>query len=92
MTRLATYFGSTLPAAFRRLRKAYSAGRSTGAAALALAILLVLATHPAWAITPFVVKDIRVEGVQRTEAGTVFSYLPIKVGDTVDDEKVAAAV
>jgi outer membrane protein insertion porin family len=44
---------------------------------------------PASAITPFVVKDIRVEGVQRTEAGTVFSYLPIKVGDTLDDEKAA---
>src|SRR5262249_34498304 len=46
----------------------------------------------AHAITPFVVKDIRVEGVQRTEAGTVFSYLPIKVGDRVDDEKIAQAV
>ena len=88
----AAYFGSTLPAAIRRLRKAHSAGRRIGSAALALAFLLVLAVRPAEAITPFVVKDIRVEGVQRTEAGTVFSYLPIKVGDTVDDEKVAAAV
>ncbi|MBC7943741.1 MAG: outer membrane protein assembly factor BamA [Burkholderiales bacterium] len=46
----------------------------------------------AQAIEPFIVKDIRVEGIQRTEAGTVFSYLPIKVGDTVDDEKAAAAI
>ena len=46
----------------------------------------------AWAVDPFVVRDIRVEGVQRTEAGTIFSYLPIKVGDRVDDEKIAAAV
>lgn len=46
----------------------------------------------AWAIEPFVVKDIRVEGIQRTEAGTVFSYLPIKVGDTMDDQKAAAAI
>ena len=38
--------------------------------------------RPAFApVEPFVVKDIRVEGVQRTEAGTVFSYLPVKVGD-----------
>jgi len=44
------------------------------------------------AIEPVVVKDIRVEGIQRTEAGTVFSYLPVKVGDTLDDEKAAAAV
>ncbi len=46
----------------------------------------------ALAFEPFVVKDIRVEGVQRTDAGTVFNYLPIKVGDRVDDEKAAAAV
>ena len=46
----------------------------------------------ALAIDPFVVKDIRVEGIQRTDAGTVFSYLPVKVGDTVDDEKASAAI
>ena len=46
----------------------------------------------AWAFDPFTVRDIRVEGVQRTEAGTIFSYLPIKVGERVDDEKVAQAV
>ena len=48
--------------------------------------------RPAFAIEPFVVRDIRVEGVQRTEAGTIFSYLPIKVGDRVDDQKIAEAV
>ena len=41
---------------------------------------------------PFTVTDIRVEGIQRTEAGTVFSYLPVKVGETLDDEKAAAAI
>jgi len=41
---------------------------------------------------PFVVKDIRVEGIQRTEAGTVFSYLPVKVGEVMTDEKTAAAI
>ena len=81
----------------RALRAACSRGCRAPSAALrgALALLAVafaLVTHPAAAITPFVVKDIRVEGVQRTEAGTVFSYLPIKVGDTIDDEKVALAV
>jgi len=45
-----------------------------------------------WAMEPFVIKDIRVEGIQRTEAGTVFSYLPVKVGDTLDDEKASQAV
>ncbi|MDD2701067.1 MAG: outer membrane protein assembly factor BamA [Sideroxydans sp.] len=46
----------------------------------------------AWAGQPFVVKDIRIEGIQRTEAGTVFSYLPVKVGDTLDDERSTAAL
>jgi outer membrane protein insertion porin family len=45
-----------------------------------------------WAISPFVIKDIRVEGIQRTEAGTVFSYLPVKVGDTMNDDQASVAV
>ena len=40
----------------------------------------------------FVVKDIRVEGLQRTEPGTVFSYLPVKVGETMTEEKAQQAV
>ncbi|MDP2027747.1 outer membrane protein assembly factor BamA [Sulfuriferula sp.] len=46
----------------------------------------------AHALDDFVVKDIRVEGIQRTEAGTVFSYLPVKVGDTLDADKASAAI
>jgi outer membrane protein insertion porin family len=53
--------------------------------------LLVYATAAA-AIEPFTIKDIRVEGIQRTEAGTVFSYLPVKVGDLLDDDRAAAAI
>ena len=40
----------------------------------------------------FVVRDIRVEGVQRTEAGTVYSYLPIRVGDRFDPERGTQAL
>src|SRR6185369_17316981 len=47
---------------------------------------------PAAAFEPFAVKDSRIEGIQRTEAGTVFGYLPLKVGDTLDDEKAAQAI
>src|SRR5574343_359418 len=47
---------------------------------------------PVLAFEPFAVKDIRVEGIQRTEAGTVFGYLPVKVGDTVNDEKAAQSI
>lgn len=44
------------------------------------------------AFDPFVVKDIRVEGIQRTEAGTVFSYLPVRVGDKLTDDAAAQAI
>lgn len=40
----------------------------------------------------FVVKDIRVEGIQRTEAGTIFSYLPVKVGEVLDSKKANEAI
>ncbi len=55
-------------------------------------IISLLFMTPAWAITPFTVKDIRVEGIQRTEAGTVFSYLPVKVGDTMNDKQAVTAI
>ncbi len=41
---------------------------------------------------PFVVKDIRLEGLQRTEPGTLFSYLPVKVGDTMTEQKAQEAL
>ncbi|HTH74849.1 MAG TPA: outer membrane protein assembly factor BamA, partial [Trinickia sp.] len=44
------------------------------------------------ATAPFVVKDIRIEGLQRVEPGTVFSYLPIKQGDTFTDDKASEAI
>ncbi|MDR2366203.1 MAG: outer membrane protein assembly factor BamA [Zoogloeaceae bacterium] len=46
----------------------------------------------AQAFEPFTIRDIRVEGIQRTEAGTVFSYLPVKVGDTLTDEQASQAI
>ncbi|MBI4987464.1 MAG: outer membrane protein assembly factor BamA [Rhodocyclales bacterium] len=55
-------------------------------------LLAALFSASAFAFQPFVVKDIRVEGIQRTEAGTVFSYLPVKVGETMTDEKAAQAI
>ena len=57
-----------------------------------LAALAFLAALPALAIQPFTIRDIRIEGVQRTDAGTVFTYLPVKVGETLDDEKSAQAI
>jgi len=56
------------------------------------AAVLALCAGNALAVNPFVVKDIRVEGIQRTEAGTVFSYLPVRVGETFDDAKATTAI
>ena len=47
---------------------------------------------PVFAFEPFVVKDIRVEGIQRTEAGTVFNYLPVRVGETFTEAQAAEAI
>ena len=46
----------------------------------------------AWAAEPFLVSDIRVEGLQRVESGTIFASLPVRVGETYSDEKGAAAI
>jgi outer membrane protein insertion porin family len=74
--------------------KLHSALYSLPAAPRHLVALAVIAlcSGQAMAIAPFTVKDIRVEGIQRTEAGTVFSYLPVRVGDTFTDDKAAAAI
>ena len=58
---------------------------------LAASVLTVTAGQ-AHAVEPFVVKDIRVEGVQRVEPGTVFGYLPVKVGETFTDDKGAESI
>nr|WP_226986156.1 outer membrane protein assembly factor BamA [Ramlibacter tataouinensis] len=52
---------------------------------------MAFAAH-AWAVDPFTVRDIRVEGLQRVEPGTVFASLPFRVGDEYNDEKGAAAI
>jgi len=56
------------------------------------AVIFALFSQSAFAIEPFVIRDIRVEGLQRTEAGTVFNYLPVIVGDTMDDGKATQAI
>ena len=55
-----------------------------------LALALVLLAPLASAET-FIIADIRVEGLQRVSAGTVFAALPVAVGDVVDDAAIRAA-
>jgi outer membrane protein insertion porin family len=59
------------------------------ASAVAASLFLL---QSAWAVEPFTVKDIRVEGLQRAEAGTIFASLPVRVGDTYSDDKAAASI
>ncbi|HYD81404.1 MAG TPA: outer membrane protein assembly factor BamA [Paucimonas sp.] len=58
---------------------------------IAVAAFALCSGH-ALAVEPFTIKDIRVEGLQRTEAGTIFSYLPVRVGDTYTDDKGVSAI
>ncbi|WP_322045210.1 outer membrane protein assembly factor BamA [Paraburkholderia sp. J67] len=56
---------------------------------LACGASLAVTAH---ATEPFVVQDIRIDGLTRIEAGTVFAYLPIKQGDTFTDDKASNAI
>ena len=58
---------------------------ATGVAAAVFAV-------SAWAIDPFTVRDIRIEGLQRVEPGTVFASMPIRVGEQYSDDKASAAI
>src|SRR5580765_4342027 len=59
---------------------------------LSVALAAALPAAPVWAVEPFAVKDIRVEGLQRSDAGTVFASLPFRIGETYTDEKGAAGL
>jgi outer membrane protein insertion porin family len=57
-----------------------------------LALVMGLLGQLALAFDPFTISDIRLVGIQRVEPGTVFGYLPIKVGERLDDASAARAV
>ncbi|PUE41317.1 outer membrane protein assembly factor BamA [Limnohabitans sp. Bal53] len=56
------------------------------------ALACAMLSLPAWAVDPFTVRDIRVEGLQRIEPGTVFASLSLRVGDQYTDDKGAAII
>ncbi|MFM8333563.1 MAG: outer membrane protein assembly factor BamA [Candidatus Methylumidiphilus sp.] len=59
---------------------------------VSICLLATLAAPAAWTASSFVVRDIRVEGLQRISAGTVFNYLPVRVGDSFGEEDSAALI
>jgi len=46
----------------------------------------------AMAFDPFVIKDIQINGLNRISLGTAFTYLPLKVGETLDNKKATKAL
>ncbi|RMG33684.1 MAG: outer membrane protein assembly factor BamA [Gammaproteobacteria bacterium] len=58
---------------------------------LVTVLAFVLVLQAAWA-AGFRIEDIRVEGLQRITAGTVFNYLPVKPGDTLSDKRSAEVI
>ena len=53
--------------------------------------LVVLLLAPLASAETFVISDIRVEGLQRISAGSVFAALPVAVGDSIDERAIRAA-
>lgn len=59
---------------------------------LFLTLFLIIGFQASVQAESFVVKDIQVEGLQRLSAGTVFNYLPVKVGNEFSESQYAEAV
>src|SRR3954452_7647945 len=59
---------------------------------IAALILLACLSANTFAFDPFVASDIRIDGLQRISAGTVFTYLPVEKGDRVTTERVQQAI
>lgn len=66
--------------------------RRIGLVALAAILSVFTLCDRAGAAEPFRIEDIRLEGLSRISPGTVFNYLPLKVGDTVDSARTADAI
>ncbi|WP_455374973.1 outer membrane protein assembly factor BamA [Kaarinaea lacus] len=53
---------------------------------------ILLFCQAALAFEPFIIKDIKIEGLKRISLGTAFTYLPIKVGELLDEKSSNAAI
>ncbi len=59
---------------------------------IAASLLFALAAHAQAAVDPFVVQDIRIDGLSRISEGTVFNYLPVERGDRIDQSRVSESI
>lgn len=72
-------------------RRLLALALATSLASLHAAPTLAQTASPA-SSSRFTVSDIRVDGLQRIGAGTVFTYLPIERGDTIDSARISEAM
>ena len=66
--------------------------RIAGLAALGIQALFPLAAAAQSSFAPWIVRDFRVEGAQLIEDGTIYNYLPINIGDTLDQQRIREAM
>lgn len=71
------------------MQKQFNRFKVRAVCAIAAGLFMV---NTAWAVDPFTVRDIRVEGLQRVEPGTIFASLPFRVGETYNDDKGSTAI
>lgn len=66
--------------------------RNTARGALLTMVAIAASTQAAWAFDPFVIKQVRAEGLQRLELGTVLTYFPLSVGDQLTETASRQAI
>uniref|UniRef100_UPI00333E56A5 outer membrane protein assembly factor BamA n=1 Tax=Castellaniella defragrans TaxID=75697 RepID=UPI00333E56A5 len=59
---------------------------------LPFVLAALMAPAVAAAFTPFVVRDIQVKGIERVDPGTIFTYLPVKIGQTFTEDQAGEAI
>jgi outer membrane protein insertion porin family len=65
---------------------------TTRKTAIASALAGLVLTSSAWAFQSFTIREIRAEGLQRLEIGTVLTYLPLSVGDELNEQTSSQAI
>jgi outer membrane protein insertion porin family len=70
----------------------FNSGNLTCRSALWVCLLLLSITFTAVAEDEFIVRDIRIEGLQRISEGTVFNYLPVNIGDSLTKGRIQEAL
>jgi len=65
--------------------------KSMTIARFAFCLTCLVVSSVSVAADPWVVRNLRVEGAQRISEGTIYNYLPINIGDTIDDQLLREA-